>query len=162
MNVNQTTWTGNYEKQLGGPSRGPSKNLGGPWPTQAPLRIATAACLDKNWPNAYEAKLPKDIVRTVPKKTGYNAKYGFFFHGGAIAACGSCSRLKVRPLLHKCAVATPCHGTSCFRKRCSVNNPTGLFNGMIGAVPIMRSKKRSNPTRIGGRSRNYAPHSGLR
>jgi len=36
MNLN-----GKLRKKLGGPNGEPSKKLGEPWPTQAPLRIAT-------------------------------------------------------------------------------------------------------------------------
>jgi len=39
--VYQMNLNGKLRKNLGEPSRGPSKNLGGPWPTQAPIRIAT-------------------------------------------------------------------------------------------------------------------------
>jgi len=34
--VNQMNLNGELRKKLGGPSRGPIKNLGGPWPPQAP------------------------------------------------------------------------------------------------------------------------------
>jgi len=40
--VNQTNLKVKWSKKLGGTSRGAAKNLGRPWPTQAPFRTATA------------------------------------------------------------------------------------------------------------------------
>jgi len=55
-------WTWNVAQNWG-PSRGPAKNLGGPWPTQAPLRTAIGNTKTKHnqlpaiiWNFYYDAK----------------------------------------------------------------------------------------------------------
>jgi len=81
MNLN-----GKLRKKLGGPKRGSSKNLGWPWPTQAPLRIAAALDTHKlNW----------NIVVTIYMVLSSRCKYIFAISFAVSLASETISELRI-------------------------------------------------------------------